>query len=269
MGILDTNHDTMRHLEALRNTLGTGGTIIRYINPLGPMGEKTVKPAEARAISAAGLRLGLVCEGWGGAENFKHGDINAETGMRDGGFCANYAATLGAPPSAAIYFAVDTDCSPGQIRDLVLPYFAAVKKAVAGRFRIGVYGCGAVCDAVLVAWHAELAWLTNAMGWNGSRAFRDSKRWNILQHLPQNIAGIDTDPDEINPAHPNIGDFVPFAAAGSAPPPVQPMPVNPGVTAAVAGLQRALNAAGAVPPLDDDGFVGPLTLAALKKAMGS
>lgn len=226
LSIFDTNHDVTPHIAAVVAALGAGGTVIRYINPLGTASEKTVKPPEARAIAAAGLRLGLVCEGWGGSPNFAHNDITAATGTRDGGFCANYAATVGAPAGAAIYFAVDTDATAAQIRDLVVPYFTAVRAAVAGRYRVGIYGCGAACRAVLTAGAADLAWLANATGWNGSKEFHASGDWNILQHLPATIAGIDTDPDETNPVHPDIGDFVPFSSSAPSAPTKETTPVT-------------------------------------------
>jgi hypothetical protein len=66
--ILDTNVDTTLHLTALK-AAGVK-TIIRYLSPINPSGEKCIKPPEAHAIAAAELRLALVCEGWG---DFAHG----------------------------------------------------------------------------------------------------------------------------------------------------------------------------------------------------
>jgi len=93
--IIDTNHDTTRHLSALK-AAGIK-TVIRYLSPINPHGEKCVKPAEAHAIAAAGLRLALVCEGWG---DFAHGAISGGAGERDGEWCAKYAASVGAPAGA-------------------------------------------------------------------------------------------------------------------------------------------------------------------------
>jgi uncharacterized protein YgiM (DUF1202 family) len=101
-----------------------------------------------------------------------------------------------------------------------MPYLKAAKAAMGGQYRFGVYGPGSVCSAASDASIASLTWLSNAMGWRGSKAYRDSKKWNILQHLPQTVAGIDVDPDEINAARSDIGDFVPFAV---------PVPGIPGV----------------------------------------
>ncbi len=220
--IIDTNVDASAHLAALK-TAGIR-TIIRYLDPIGPRNPKCIKPAEAHAIAAAGLRLALVCEGWG---DFAHGGISAGAGERDGAWCARYAPTIGVPfarelqsggaganeNAACIYFAVDVDANAAQIRKLVLPYFEAIDvafKQLAPKLRIGVYGSGAVCKAVIAAKLADLAWLSCSMGWEGSRDFFGSNTWALRQHLPQTIAGIDCDPNEANG---EFGDFVPFAAA--------------------------------------------------------
>lgn len=226
--ILDTNHDVTHRLEALK----AAGIkiVIRYVST-NTAGEKCIKAAEAKAIAAAGLRLGLVFEVYGGTK----GELNASLGAIHGAFAGEWLPKIGAPDGAAIYFAVDSDPNPSQITASVIPYLKAAKSAMGSRYRTGVYGPGSICSAAQDAGIADLTWLSNAMGWRGSKAYRDSKKWNILQHLPQNIAGIDTDPDEINPARSDIGDFIPFAGlAAPAANPANPTgavaapPPNPG-----------------------------------------
>jgi hypothetical protein len=206
--ILDTNVDTTLHLTVLK-AAGIR-TVIRYLSPINPSGEKCIKPPEAHAIAAAELRLALVCEGWG---DFAHGAISAGAGERDGEFCARYAAIVGAPDNAAVYFAVDVDANAAQIKKLVLPYFASIDaafKALAPNLRCGVYGSGAVCEAVMAAQLADFPWLSCSLGWSGSRAYFSSNRWVLRQHVPATIAGIDCDPDDANG---DFGDFAPFAPA--------------------------------------------------------
>ena len=205
--VIDTNVYTAPHLSALK-AAGVK-TIIRYLSPINPKGEKCIKPAEAHAIAAAGLRLALVCEGWG---DFAHGGISAGAGTRDGEWCAAYAPTVGAPAAAGLFFAVDVDANAAQIRKLVIPYFAAIAdafKAAGRKYRGGVYGSGAVCTAVTAAALAELPWLSCSLGWAGSRAYLAEKRWALAQHPPRLVAGIDCD---TNDANGDFGDFAPFAA---------------------------------------------------------
>lgn len=254
--IIDTNQVTTPKLAKL-NTLGIT-TIIRYINPGQPNGAKTVKGPEARAIAKAGMRLGLVCEGWGGAENFAHHDITTPGGKRDGEFCRSYARKVGAPDGACIYYAIDTDASASQVRDLVLPYFRAVRDAMnASGLLTGVYASGAVCMALQEAELVDLTWLSQSMGWTGSRAYRDSKRWDLLQGPVTIIAGLDTDTNTDN-GRP-FGAFVPFLG--------EPLPF-PDITKTepvhdAFWLQRRLNELGN--DLVVDGDVGPATIAAIER----
>jgi hypothetical protein len=262
--VIDTNHTTTSKLPQLK-ALGIK-TIIRYINPLNTRDEKTVQLAEAKAIAAAGLYLGLVCEGWGGAKpGTTPGEtINATTGERDALVCRNYAPGIGAPPGACIYFAVDVDVTNAQIQNAVFPYFQSVRRILADAskptpvYRVGVYGCGSACSVMRSAGLVDFTWLTNAMGWNGSRNYRDSMQWNLLQHLPATMAGLDVDPDETNPNLPLYGDFVPFG--GEVPP-------GPGYTG-VFWIQNKLNEVLKLHPgLVLDGVIGPKTQAAIRLAL--
>ena len=91
-------------------------------------------------------------------------------------------------------------------------------------YRVGVYGSGAVCQAVLDAGLAELAWLSCSSGWSGYKNFLASGRWNLRQYTPRLVAGLDADPNDANPQRGDIGDFVPGAAA---PMPEPPQPSEP------------------------------------------
>jgi hypothetical protein len=83
---------------------------------------------------------------------------------------------------------------------------------------------------VLDAKLAELAWLSCSTGWSGSKAFVQSDRWTLRQHLPALVGGLDADPNERNLQRPDIGDFVPGAKA--------PKPVAPPVTTAPTAPRR-------------------------------
>ncbi len=275
MKVIDTNHDCTRHLSALK-AVGIE-TIIRYDNRLNPAGEKQVKPAEARAIAAAGMRLGIVYEGAGD----QAGQFSDGIGYLDAKYSRDQAAKRGQPDGSAVYFAVDFDANPLQIRLNVIPYFQGVKRAFAEdnglpKLRTGVYGSGLSCRSVTEAGLADLAWVSCSTGWTESHVYLASGKWNLRQHVPQTVAGIDTDPNDINPDRPDIGDFVPFGAAPEAPDepatvaspvaPVSPKPAPAPVTAVgnhTSWVQAALNTligAG----LEVDGVDGPATKAAVE-----
>lgn len=190
-----------RHVAAKIDTLKAQGlkAAILYISPINLSGDKTAKKPAIDTILTAGVDVGFVCEGWGGSSNFAHHDINAACGTRDGATCGKWLAQFGAPDGTAVYAAVDNDTSPAQIRQLCLPYFRAFRAAMAPNYKLGVYGCGALLEALDAEKIVDYRWLSNAMGWSGSRAYRDSNKWDILQGLETKAAGIDIDPDRLHP----------------------------------------------------------------------
>src|SRR5262249_26255153 len=106
--IIDTNSETTGKLAQLKSERGE--CIIRYIST-NTAGEKVVKPAEARAIAAAGLKLAHEFEGWGGAGDFTHNVIKPESGQAHGPVARGWAGNVGAPVKLIIWFAIDTECS--------------------------------------------------------------------------------------------------------------------------------------------------------------
>lgn len=272
--VIDTNHDVTRHLDAIK-AAGVR-TIIRYDNRLNPGGEKQIKLAEARAIAAAGMRLGIVYEGAGD----QSGQFSDGIGHLDATYARDQAAKRGQPDGSAEFFAVDFDANGLQIRLNVIPYFQGVRRAFAEdsgkpKLRVGVYGSGLVCRSVAESGLAELTWLSESTGWTESHVYLASGKWNLRQHHPQTIAGLDTDPNDINPDRPDIGDFVPFGGAAAAPsdpiaapppapaPAAPPAPAPPTVGNHISWVQAALNALDKA-GLAVDGEDGPATQAAVK-----
>lgn len=211
--VLDTPDP--RHVASNIQSLKAQGltAAILYISPINPAGDKTAKKPAISTILAAGVDVGFVCEGWGGSSNFEHHDINAACGARDGAMCGHWLDQLGAPPGTAVYPTVDNDATPSAITQLCLPYFHAFREALPGKYRMGVYGCGALISALDDAHLIDYRWLSNAMGWSGSRAYRASNKWDILQGLQSKVSGIDIDPDQLNPAKTDFGFWKAVPAA--------------------------------------------------------
>jgi hypothetical protein len=207
--IIDVAQDTTSNIVHLQ--ADNIGWAIRYLTT-NTASEKLIRAAEARALAAAGIRLGLVFETGGGAPH--QPPLTAAQGQIDGAFAAKYAPTVGAPPGACIYFAADNDFNQQQIGNEILPYFQAVYMAMKGSgFRVGVYGSGAVCKSVINAVFADLAWLSGSMGWSGSREYlaaRPSALVLVQTTEDAKYAGMDVDFDE---ALGDWGDFLPFAAS--------------------------------------------------------
>jgi hypothetical protein len=212
-------------------------TIFGYLSSINPNGAKCLTPSRVRAIAAAGLRVGLVHEGYGGVGGK---GISAADGDRDGRFARVQAPALGAPNGTCVYFACDTDFSPAQIRSLVIPYFAEVRKALAdGYFRVGVYGSGAVCAAVRAANLADLSWEAGSKGWTGYSDW--VSKADMVQTVDANVGGVADDSDVANG---DIGDYVPFAASPSIVPaavPVAHVPTQPELDAAFTAARARIN----------------------------
>lgn len=162
--------------------------VIRYYSRTTRVPEKRMLPAEAQAISNAGLQLGAVYQD---AAN-KIALFTRERGITDGRYAHTYAAgQIGQPAGSAIYFAVDEDFLPRQIQSAVTDYFRGVhqgmEEAAGGTpiYDIGVYGSGASCRIVRASLpFVKYSWLALATAWLESNTYTD---WNIKQVLVRGI----------------------------------------------------------------------------------
>jgi hypothetical protein len=192
-------------------------TIIRYYSRDTGILEKRLTRKEALQFAAAGVRLAIVHEA-------KHGDkigsFSQALGELDGAYAREYGTnTIGQPANSTIYFGVDFDASASEAQNSIIPYFKGVATAFAAAntnsmYRVGVYGSGRTCAALLQAQLAEFAWLAQSKGWADYKVFRDSKKWSLLQAMPAKVGEIECDPDTRNG---EFGDF--FLSA-----PPDPMP---------------------------------------------
>ena len=115
--------------------------------------------------------------------------FTAGSGLNAGKIAAQYAEQkIKQPLSSAIYFAMDFDATEHQLTTNVLPFMRAVAEGLRHGhstgipYSVGVYGSGRTCERVLSERLADFAWLANATGWAGYKAFRQSGKWHILQH---------------------------------------------------------------------------------------
>jgi hypothetical protein len=178
---LSTNRHCHPHTDCL---VGEGKRfVIRYHSRTTQQPQKRISPQEAAELARAGLQIATVYQDR--ARRLE--DFGFERGRLDGASAEVFAAQIGQPPGSAVYFAVDTDLFPRDVRGHVLPYFRGVKAGMdeaagaTSAFDLGVYGSGLVCrmvrdDAQLVRY----AWLAEATGWLESRTY---DRWDVRQHL--------------------------------------------------------------------------------------
>lgn len=201
---LDADVDmTKAHAELIQ--LGFD-TVIRYTTKGSGNPEKQVSAAEAKSMQAHGLKLLLVHETT--AERALQG---AAAGKADGEYCAGFAPTVGLPPNNGSVLLASTDFDvTGSQAPAVQAYVEAFKAASPG-YGTGLYGNGYMNDRLYDAKIITVRWITQSMGFTGTRESLDGGRFEIVQRLPQRIAGMDTDPDSLREPGLDVGARVPFA----------------------------------------------------------
>ncbi|QOY96143.1 DUF1906 domain-containing protein [Massilia sp. UMI-21] len=191
----DTALQLTRHAQALR-AQGIDFVMRYYSHNTA----KNLGPVEARALAAAGLRLGAVWESAGTHAGY----FSRAQGQADGAGALALARAVGQPAGSSIYFAVDYDPSQADLDGPVADYFAGVTSALGCGYRIGVYGSGMCCGYLLERGQADCTWLSQSTGFAGSKAFAQALRYDLIQALPKTIAldgcTLDVDPDSTNPA---------------------------------------------------------------------
>jgi len=205
--IIDTNHRTTTKLSGLAANGVTA--IIRYYARFTQQREKRLIRSEAEAILNAGMSIAVVHQAAGDqAAAFSH-----DSGIADATYARNYGAkVIGQPDGSAIYFAVDFDADQPEVNNRIVPYFRAVRSVLQSsdllpKYKVGVYGDGVTLKTLLDGGLVEFTWISQSLGFPGTRQFKSSNRWTLFQHLPSTIDGLDLDVDDLNPAFTDFGAF--------------------------------------------------------------
>ena len=124
---------------------------------------KNLSLAEARALTDAGIQIGVVWETVGA---HLHSFSRAQ-GLADGAAAYLMAQSVITQPSgSAIYFEVDCHPTAEDIAGPITRYFEGVNQAFhAARpgephYQIGIYGSAACCQAMVAGGLASLSWLS-------------------------------------------------------------------------------------------------------------
>ena len=214
--IIDVASDVSRF--ASRLAAAGVKTVIRYYNnrntPIHP--SKCLTSPELEALLGAGLSVAVVFEQNAGA-NGSIDDLTAETGARDAQRALDLATGLKQPAGTAIYFAVDFDYTASADLEQITAYFNEVNRALTGKYRVGVYGTGFVCQHLKTKNLADYRWLAAGTKQTGTeQALRDGN-FNIFQRdfdQTSEIGGFDYDANILNPS---FRDFGQFTASGDQP----------------------------------------------------
>lgn len=189
--------------------------VFRYYSRTTQLPQKRVTLAEARALSAAGVQIGMFYQDRARQDV----DFAPARGRQDGASAVKYATALGQPSESAIYFAVDTDYGEKKIQSLIIPYFEAVNEGMtdngkrANPYRIGIYGSGLVIAKVQANWDfVRYGCLAEAPGWSGTPGFKD---WSVKQRLDNTpLCGFSGDDYEPCDAKSDFGGFTIVAGKG-------------------------------------------------------
>jgi len=179
----------------------------------------TLSASEAQRLSSLGVKIVAVWE-W---HSHDPAYFSYNSGYSDAMSASSQAKTIGQPPGSAIYFAVDYNAPGSDIAGPIQQYFQGVAAGLAaaggGRpeYRVGVYGSGAVCDAMKRAGLAQYAWLTGSTSWAGTLNYDD---WNIRQGGHFSVLSFDHDSNE---AKNEYGGFQVAGPGGTAPVAVPPV----------------------------------------------
>jgi hypothetical protein len=183
MTVVDTNDNTSSHIASLKSR---GVTAVgRYYSS---RASKRLTKPEARALSDAGIKIFTVFEDNGDPE------LSVSSVIHDAQIALQQAASVGQPEGSTIYFALEH--LPNGYNASHLPgignYFHGLKQVLDGKYKLGVYSDGVVCDALLQDRLCEHAWLSASSAFPGSKDFDHSAIKTEGTEFVLGVIGIDT-----------------------------------------------------------------------------
>ncbi len=150
--------------------------------------------SEAQRLSSLGLKIVAVWE----LHSRDPAHFSYSSGYDDAMMAYRQARAVGQPAGSAIYFAVDFN-APLRTFVAIDDYFRGVNAGFAAAsggtpdYMIGVYGSGAVCEALKRTGLAQYSWLSNSIAWTDSAGYED---WNIRQVARSPDLSFNHDSDE-------------------------------------------------------------------------
>jgi hypothetical protein len=177
-------------------------TIIRYYDHEDEtLPGKTLRRAERDLILANGFKTAVVFQ--------HHNDQFASFSALRGGLDAERSFALAKensqPKGSTIYFGVD---GPWKELANIMGYFGEVYARLARTgYRVGVYGSGLVCNALLTSGLAETCWLAAPTRWPEYHAYYQTRNWGLAQLRPTRCGGREVDFNLVSSADADYGQF--------------------------------------------------------------
>jgi hypothetical protein len=154
-------------------------TIIRYYDHEDEtLPGKTLRRAERDLVIMNGFKIAVVFQ----HHNDQIASFTSLRGRQDAERSLALADENSQLNGSAIYFGVDGPWKSAYELANIFSYFQEVKaRLVRAGYRIGVYGSGLVCNALLRTRLAELCWLAAPTFWPEFHDYYPTKQWRLVQ----------------------------------------------------------------------------------------
>ena len=177
-------------------------TIIRYYDHEDEtLPGKTLRRSERDLILRNGFNTAVVFQ----HHNDQMASFTALRGSQDAERSIALAKENSQPKGSTIYFGVD-----GPWRELtnITAYFReAYTRLARTGYRVGVYGSGLVCNALLTSGLAEACWLAAPTRWPDYHAYYQTRNWGLAQLRPTRCGGREVDFNLVSNADADFGQF--------------------------------------------------------------
>ena len=177
-------------------------TVIRYYDHEDEtLPGKTLRRNERDLIMMNGFKTAVVFQ----HHNDQFASFTALRGGQDAERSIALAKENSQPKGSTIYFGVD---GPWKELTNITVYFKEVYARLARTgYRIGVYGSGLVCNALLTSGLAETCWLAAPTAWPDYHAYYQTRRWGLAQLRPTQCGGRSVDFNLVSSTDADYGQF--------------------------------------------------------------
>jgi Domain of unknown function (DUF1906) len=180
-------------------------TVIRYYDHENEtLPGKTLRRGERDLILMNGFHTAVVFQ----HHNDRFASFTAWRGRQDAERSLALAGENSQPRGSAIYFGVDGAWSTAYELANIMAYFREVKATLAASgYRVGVYGSGLMCNALLASGLAELCWLAAPTSWPEYHGYYQTGNWGLAQLRTTQCGGRSVDFNLVNGGDADYGQF--------------------------------------------------------------
>ena len=180
-------------------------TIIRYYDHEDEtLPGKTLRRGERDLILMNGFKTAVVFQ----HHNDQFASFTPLRGSQDADRAIALAGENSQPKGSTIYFGVDGPWKAFYELSNIVAYFKEVYiRLVRTGYRVGVYGSGLVCNALLANGLAETCWLAAPTAWPEYHAYYQTRNWGLAQLRPTQCGGRSVDFNLVNGTGTDYGQF--------------------------------------------------------------